>query len=80
MRSRMMGLLPSHSVSPVVMFFRPDTATMSPVRATAMSSRLLACMSRILEMRSLLPLLLFSAYVPCASCPLQHRPCCQEQS
>ncbi len=41
--SRTTGLLGSHSVSPVVVCFRPATAMMSPAPARGSSSRLLAC-------------------------------------
>ena len=42
--SRMTGFLSSHSVSPVVVCFRPMTATMSPAPTDSISSRLFACM------------------------------------
>ena len=41
--SRMTGFCGSHSVSPVVVCFRPATATISPAPARGSSSRLLAC-------------------------------------
>ena len=37
------GFVGSHSVSPVVVSFRPMTATMWPAPTDAISSRLLAC-------------------------------------
>jgi len=46
---RLSGL---QSVSPVVVDERPTAATMSPVRASLMSSRLLACILRMRPMRS----------------------------
>jgi len=52
MRSSTTGLLGSLSVSPVVVFFMPTSATMSPAKASLTSSRLFACMSRIRPMRS----------------------------
>ena len=41
--SRITGFVGSHSVSPVVVSFRPMTATISPAPAVAISSRLFAC-------------------------------------
>ena len=51
-RSRITGLAASHSVSPVVVFFRPTSATMSPANASLISSRLFACISRMRPIRS----------------------------
>src|SRR5258707_1383976 len=51
--SRMTGLFASHSVSPVRASFRPASATMSPAKASLMSSRLLACICSMRPMRSL---------------------------
>ena len=41
--SSTIGFAGSHSVSPVVVSFRPITATISPAPTDAISSRLLAC-------------------------------------
>ena len=57
MRSRMMTLSGSHSVSPVVASFRPTAAAMSPARTSLISSRWLACICRIRPMRSFRPLI-----------------------
>jgi hypothetical protein len=43
MDSRITGFLSSQSVSPVVVCFRPITATMSPAPTDSISSRLFAC-------------------------------------
>ena len=44
-RSRMIGAFGAQSVSPVVVSLRPTRATMSPAKASSMSSRSLACIS-----------------------------------
>ena len=56
MRSSVMTFFGSHSVSPVVMSFRPTAAAMSPARTSLISSRLLACICSMRPMRSLLAL------------------------
>ena len=43
MDSRTTGVSASHSVSPVVVSFRPMTATICPATAVGRSSRLFAC-------------------------------------
>ena len=53
MDSRMMGCFSSHRVSPVVVFFRPTAAAMSPAYTLSMSFRSLACICTIRPMRSL---------------------------
>ena len=67
--SRITGLALSQSVSPVVVSFRPITATIMPAMAVGRSSRLLACIWKILPMRSLRPLVLLSTDVPVSSVP-----------
>ena len=56
MFSRMIWLFLSESVSPVVLFLRPMTATMSPAYASSISSRLSAFMRRIRPILSFSPL------------------------
>ena len=48
------GRLGSQMVSPVVTFFRPTAAAMSPAHTSLISSRLLACILSSRPMRSLL--------------------------
>ena len=52
MFSRTIGLSSSHSVSPVVTFFSPTQAAISPASIDSISSRLLACMRSRRPMRS----------------------------
>ena len=52
--SSRIGWLSSESVSPVVVYFRPTAAAMSPVKTSSTSSRRIACMRRMRPMRSLL--------------------------
>ena len=47
------GCLGSQMVSPVVTFFRPTAAAMSPAQTSSISSRLLACILSRRPMRSL---------------------------
>ena len=54
-RSRTMGFFSSHSVSPVVVDFRPTAAAMSPAFTSLISSRLFACIFSRRPMRSVLP-------------------------
>ncbi|MCY1295509.1 hypothetical protein D3C81_1480400 [compost metagenome] len=56
MRSRMMTLSGSHSVSPVVASFSPTAAAMSPARTSLISWRTLACICRMRPSRSRLDL------------------------
>ena len=63
-RSRMTGFCMSQSVSPVRVSLRPASATMSPAKASLMSSRLFACISSMRPMRSFLSLVEFSTVVP----------------
>ena len=56
MRSSVMTLFGSHSVSPVVTSFRPTAAAMSPARTSLISSRSFECICRMRPMRSFLPL------------------------
>ena len=67
--SRMIGFFSSHSVSPVVVVFRPTAATMSPAPTSSISSRLLACICRRRPMRSVLPWWRCSTEVPAVSVP-----------
>jgi hypothetical protein len=52
MFSSTIGFSSSHSVSPVVTFFRPTHAAMSPASMDSISSRLFACMRSKRPMRS----------------------------
>src|SRR5207237_1093660 len=58
MASRMIGWPSSERVSPVFVSLRPIAAAMSPARTSAISSRLLACISSSRPMRSFLSLVL----------------------
>jgi len=58
------GLPSAHSVSPVVVFFKPTAATISPAEATSISSRWLACICKRRPMRSLWPFVEFKTYEP----------------
>ncbi len=69
MDSRMTGCFSSHRVSPVVEFFRPMTAAMSPEYTVSISSRWLACICRIRPMRSFCFLVELSTWVPVFSVP-----------
>jgi hypothetical protein len=67
--SSTMGWCSSHSVSPVVVSFRPTQAAMSPASTSSISSRLSAriCTSR--PMRSRFLLAGFHAAIPVSSRP-----------
>ena len=52
--SRITALAGSQSVSPVRVSLRPASATMSPAKASLMSSRLLACIRSMRPTRSFL--------------------------
>ena len=69
MDSRMMGAFSSHRVSPVVVFFRPTAASISPEKTSSISSRWLACICRIRPIRSLTFLVLFSTEEPVVRWP-----------
>ena len=69
MDSRMMGCFSSHRVSPVVVFFRPTMAAMSPEYTVSRSSRWLACICSRRPTRSRLPLVAFSTEEPVFSVP-----------
>uniref|UniRef100_A0A0A9IEM7 Translation elongation factor G, putative n=1 Tax=Arundo donax TaxID=35708 RepID=A0A0A9IEM7_ARUDO len=69
MRSSTTGLSGSQSVSPVIVSFRPASATMSPVIATVISSLLFACISRSLPILSFLSLLELRTYEPAINFP-----------
>ena len=69
MRSSTMGCAGSQSVSPVVVFFRPTTATMSPEKTPVLSSRWLACIWRMRPTRSLRSFVAFSTALPAPSLP-----------
>ncbi len=56
-------------VSPVVTFFKPTAAAMSPAQISEISSRLLACIFKSRPMRSLLPRLALSTAVPESTWP-----------
>ena len=68
-RSSTIGFDGSQSVSPVVVFFRPTAATMSPAKTASLSSRWLACIWRMRPIRSFLSLVAFSTALPAASFP-----------
>jgi hypothetical protein len=53
--SKIIGLLGSQSVSPVVTSFKPTNATISPALASLISSLLLACIKSILPILSFFP-------------------------
>ena len=59
----------SHSVSPVVVFFSPTTAMMSPAKMASLSSRWLACIWRMRPTRSFLSLVELVTMPPLASVP-----------
>ena len=67
MRSSTTGCAGSDSVSPVVVLFSPAKATMSPARASLMSSRWLACIASMRPTRSRLFLTVFSTWLPPAT-------------
>jgi hypothetical protein len=69
MRSSTIGFAGSHRVSPVVVPLRPASATMSPARASLMSSRLLACICSMRPMRSRSPFTELMTWVPLVSTP-----------
>jgi hypothetical protein len=69
MRSRMTGFSGSQSVSPVVVSLRPASATMSPAKASSMSSRELECICSMRPTRSFLSLTVLSSDVPFSSLP-----------
>jgi hypothetical protein len=68
-RSRMIGSEMAERVSPVEASFRPTKATMSPVRISVMSSRLLACILRMRPTRSFRPLVALRTESPEESLP-----------
>ena len=68
-RSSTMGAPGSVRVSPVAASFRPTKATMSPVRISVTSSRLLACILRMRPTRSLRPLVALRTESPELSFP-----------
>ena len=57
------------SVSPVVVSFKPQRASISPARASFTSSRLLACISNMRPTRSRLPLTEFMIVLPLSRVP-----------
>ncbi|MNS99244.1 hypothetical protein D3C72_1336420 [compost metagenome] len=69
MRSRMIGLLMSHRVSPVVTSFMPINAAISPAHTALISARWLACICTIRPTRSFLPLTELSTASPELSTP-----------
>ena len=69
MRSSTIGWSGSQSVSPVVVFFRPTAATMSPANTASLSSRWLACICRMRPTRSLRSFVALSTWLPAASLP-----------
>ena len=50
--SKRIGLASSHNVWPVIVYFNPANATISPVEASLISSRLFACIKSILPILS----------------------------
>ena len=68
--SRMIGLLSSQMVSPVVTCFMPPIAMISPALASSMSSRLLACMRINRPTRSFVSLPVLYTYEPDLMVPL----------
>merc|ERR1719353_1235073 len=67
MRSRMTGASCAVKESPVVVSFKPATATMSPATALSTSSRLSACISSRRPTRSFFPFTVFCTYEPLSS-------------
>ena len=66
---RWTGWSSSQMVSPVRVWARPTTATMSPVCAVSMFSEWFACMRRMRPMRWLLSRVLLSTFWPDVSVP-----------
>ena len=62
--SKIIWLDESHKVCPVIVCFKPASATISPVDADLISSLSLACINNILPTRSSFPVLLFITPVP----------------
>ena len=69
MRSSTIGCDGSQSVSPVVVFFSPTAATMSPAKTASLSSRWFACICRRRPMRSFLSFVALSTGLPAESLP-----------
>ncbi|MNV50549.1 hypothetical protein D3C71_1425650 [compost metagenome] len=69
MRSRITGFSGSQSVSPVVVSLRPARATMSPAKASSMSSREFECICSIRPTRSRLSLTVLMTDEPFSSLP-----------
>ena len=67
--SRTIGLSSAVSVSPVVVFFSPTAAAMSPALTWSISSRWLACIWRMRPTRSFVPFVLLYTYEPVFSVP-----------
>ena len=67
--SSTIGCRGSHSVSPVVVFFSPTTAMMSPAKMASLSSRWLACIWRMRPTRSFLSLVELVTVAPFGSVP-----------
>ena len=67
--SRTIGFSSAVSVSPVVVFFSPTAAAMSPALTWSISSRWLACIWRMRPTRSFVPFELLYTYEPVFSVP-----------
>ena len=64
MVSKTTGFILSHKVSPVVVSFIPARATMSPAKASSISSLLFECIIIILPTRSFFPFVEFNKESP----------------
>ena len=62
--SSTIGAFSAASVSPVVVFFRPTPAAISPAMISSRSSRWFACIWRMRPMRSVLPVVVFRTRSP----------------
>ena len=67
--SSITGLFSSHKVSPVVTFFKPTAAAISPAYTFSISSLWFACICRILPILSFLSLLEFNTEEPDSNVP-----------
>ena len=67
--SSLIGAVSTESVSPVVVFLTPTSAAISPAMISSRSSRWFACIWRMREMRSVLPVVVFMTLSPALSTP-----------
>ena len=67
--SSTIGAFSAASVSPVVVFFRPTPAAISPAVIESRSSRWFACIWRMRLMRSVLPVVVLRTRSPALSWP-----------